>query len=222
MIWGVLFGQYQKIEQNGLVPLSLDASGDKNANVKAGAIMSISGLCWYQYFIVKVKIRQSIRKEVTSKWLTRQNSLMSGYKGGTPSDLFVSITFIITLGVPLTSYFHCLSQIKIKIAICCWKILKPFPGECWRPTPIWTLTASTLSEGCASWSQKHYKHYKWSRHLTTRSLQMAPHHIWWLASKKCQPSAKWTLVMEALYQVGTCDWNTLLGRRCWWQSTMKT
>ena len=45
MIWGGLFGQYQKIEQNGLVPLSLDASGDKNANVKAGAIMSISGLC---------------------------------------------------------------------------------------------------------------------------------------------------------------------------------
>ena len=35
---------------------------------------------------------------------------MSGYKGGTPSDLFVSITLIITLGVPLTSYFHCLSQ----------------------------------------------------------------------------------------------------------------
>ena len=94
----------------GLFPSSLDVSGDKNANVKAGAIMSISGLCWYQYFIVKVKIRQSIRKEVTSKWLTRQNSLMSGYKGGSPSDLFVSITLIITLGVTLTSYFHCLSQ----------------------------------------------------------------------------------------------------------------
>ena len=87
-------------------------------------------------------------------------------------------------------------KIKIKIAICCWKILKPSPGECWRQTPIWTLTVSTLSEGCASWSQKHYKHYKWSRHLITRTLQMAPHHIWWLASKKCQPSAKWTVLME--------------------------
>ena len=176
----------------GLFPSSLDVSGDKNANVKAGAIMSISGLCWYQYFIVKVKIRQSIRKEVTSKWLTRQNSLMSGYKGGSPSDLFVSITLIITLGVPLTSYFHCLSQNQNQNCNLLLKDIKTLPGECWRQIPIWTLTASTLSEGCASWSQEHYKHHKWSRHLITRTLQMvaASHHIWRLGSKKCQPSAK--------------------------------
>lgn len=110
MIWGGLFGQYPKIEQNGFFPSSLDVNGDKNVNVKAGTIKSISCLCWFQYFILKVKIRQSIRRGVTSKWLTRQNSLMSGYKGGTPSDLFVSITLIITLGVPLTIYFHWLSQ----------------------------------------------------------------------------------------------------------------
>ena len=90
----------------GLFPSSLDVNGDKNVNVKAGTIKSISCLCWFQYFILKVKIRQSIRRGVTSKWLTRQNSLMSGYKGGTPSDLFVSITLIITLGVPLTIYFQ--------------------------------------------------------------------------------------------------------------------
>ena len=94
----------------GLFPSSLDVNGDKNVNVKAETIKSISGLCWFQYFILKVKIRQSIRRGVTSKWLTRQNSLMSGYKGGTPSDLFVSITLIITLGVPLTIYFQWLSQ----------------------------------------------------------------------------------------------------------------
>ena len=90
----------------GLFPSSLDVNGDKNVNVKAETIKSISGLCWFQYFILKVKIRQSIRRGVTSKWLTRQNSLMSGYKGGTPPDLFVSITFIITLGVSLTIYFQ--------------------------------------------------------------------------------------------------------------------
>ena len=156
----------------GLFPSSLDVSGDKNANVKAGEkkVMLISIFHCKSQNQAKYQKRGYIKMVDSSKFsdvrLQRRNAIRSfcqhhfHHHSWRPAHQLLSLS---------------LSNQNQN----CNLLLKDI-----KTLPRRMLAAdSNMNVDCVDPLGRLW-------HLITRTLQMAPHHIWWLGSKNCQPNAK--------------------------------